>query len=211
MKKLRKIYSLCLVFIFIMVFGQVTEAKINFKAGTQNRIDFEKLAIDKEDFFSFFNQTIKTKPAGLQKYGRVPLKPCDLKIKNRRLIDYKTPKGKEYKYLTNPSCAQILIRKILEKSYNYQINNLSAYQSRKCIMNIENIFSPLLEYYTIRYEEKPNANCQHCDNKEQRRLQKIISAQQKIMKACNSEQEKVLQFIQDLDEVVEKAFQAKTK
>mgnify|MGYP007123709386 CR=1 FL=1 len=131
--------------------------------------------------------------------------------KGKKLIDYKTLKGIDNRFLSNPSCSQTVLGKILIKSYGFSHDNVSSYQGRKCLLNIEKIFSPMLEYYTIRFEEKTKPDCLSCEDNEQRRLQKIIAAQKKISEACKGEKTSILQFLGDLDEKIENAYRKKSQ
>jgi len=196
---------------FFCFFSQPATSKINFKDSTQDRIDLEKIDFEKEQFFAFVKNSIEQKPFGLGAYGRVSIKTCDMPYKGRKLIDYKTMKGIGHEYLSNPSCSQTVLRKILQKSYGFQTGKLTEYQNRKCFLNLEKVFSPMLEYYTIRYEERTKSDCRRCEYNEQRRLQKIIDSQQEIGAACQGEKTAVLEFLSDLDEQIESAFQKKSK
>jgi len=142
-------------------------------------------------------------------YGQVPIRICDMPYKGKKLIDYQTEKGIGNKFLSNPSCEQTVLRVFLKQNYGFNPDDLSDYQSRKCILTLEKIFSPMLEYYTIRYEEKTKPNCRGCEFEEKRRLQKIISIQQKINDACLTEAKPILNFLNDLDEQIENTFQKK--
>ena len=165
--------------------------------------------MDKEQFFTFITETIAGKPFGLGAYGRVSVKICDMLYKGRKLIDYKTEKGIDHRFLSNPSCSQTVLRKILEKSYGFNAGSPSVYQDRKCILNVEKIFSPMLEYYTIKYEEKTKPDCRRCEDNEKWRLQKIIAAQKAISEACHDESKSILEFLSDLDAQIENAFRKK--
>ncbi|MBU3917789.1 hypothetical protein KKA14_19870 [bacterium] len=190
--------------------AEYVHAKIDFKNTSQDTIDLEKLTIDKQVFLSFVASTINSRQAGLGLYGRISFNPCDFEIGSRKLIEYKNLKGIENRFLSNPSCSQSVIRKILENSYKYQKDNLSDYEDRKCVMELEEIFSPVLEYYSIQYEEILLKGCTDCVSKEQNRLEKIINIQRKIVSSCNPEHEKVMLFINDLIELIENTYKTKT-
>ncbi len=209
MKNRKKAYAVIVSVVSLLFFTGVAIAKIDFKTIEQTRIDIEKITIEKKHFFSFITGIISKKRFGLGNYGRVSFSPCDIKINDRKLIEYRTLKGLENKYLSNPSCDQTVIRKVLEKNYNYRSNNLTRYQSRKCIMTIEKVFSPLLEYYTIQHEEKRSKDCRSCDAEERGRLNKILNIQKKIADNCHEEREKVLNFLSDLDNTVDRAYRLK--
>lgn len=184
-------------------------AKINFNEATQDRIDLEKLIVKKDQLFNFFALSINQKRFGLGAYGRVSVRICDMPYKGRKLIDYKTEKGIGHQFLSNPSCDQTVLRTFLQANYGFNASNLSPYQSRKCILTLEKIFSPMLEYYTIRYEEKTKPDCPQCEDNEKRRLQSIINIQQKIGETCQEETKPILNFLNDLDEQIENTFQKK--
>lgn len=191
------------------------QARIRFNSTLSIQIDLEKLDLSKAAFFSYVTEVVRQKPFGLQTYGQVPFRVCDLKLKGRKLFDYETSKGRNIRFISNPSCDQIVIRRLLETNYHYELKNLSAYDNRNCIRAVEGIFSPLLEYYTIHYEdaihyeEKTKPDCVLCDEKERKRMEKITVVQKTIIEDCRQEQEKVIEFLNDLDETIEKAFQSK--
>lgn len=199
-----------LFLLFLFCFSSPVIAKINFKAVTDDRIDIETIELTKNDFFTFLDEFIKSRPKGLGNYGTVAFQACEYKINNMRLIDHKTMEGKEIKFLTNPTCDQVFIKKVLEKGYQYQSGNLTYYENRKCLLNIESIFSPILEYYTLKYEERTAGNCSSCDFKEDERLKKILRIQDLIQKSCKSETAKVVEFLADFDANVEKSMKEKS-
>lgn len=209
MKNHRKLSLLFILIFSLLLPAQNSEAKILFKTGRSINIDLEKLKLNKDAFFSYVTTSVHENPFGLQAYGQVPFRACNFELNGRKLFDYKTIEGRENRYISNPSCDQIVIRRLLENSYNYQKGNLSSYQNRMCLRSIEKIFSPLLEYYTIHYEEKSKKGCPRCDEKEQERMDKIVSFQEKIIENCLQEQEKVIQFLNELDQTIEAAFKSK--
>jgi len=185
------------------------QARIRFDNTLSIQIDLEKLNLSKAAFFSYVTEVVRQKPFGLQTYGLVRFRVCDLKLEGRKLFDYETSRGRNIRLISNPSCDQIVIRRLLETNYHYELKNLSAYDNRNCIRAVEGIFSPLLEYYTIHYEEKTKPDCVLCDEKERKRMEKITSVQKTIIEDCHQEQEKVIEFLNDLDKTIEKAFQSK--
>ncbi len=211
MKANNKIYIILFLLILFPLISGIAVAKINFSAAAKNKIDLEKLSINKEQFLSFVSGAINERSPGLGYYQTVSISPCQFKLNDQKLVDYKTLKGIEAKYLSNPSCNQIVIRKILENSYDYKKENLTSYQNRRCIITFEKMLSPLFEYYTIRYEEKELLGCNTCNTKERNRLKKIEDIQKKLAQECHSEQQKVMRFFSDLDEMVEKTYQQKIK
>lgn len=209
MKKTLTICLLLTVLIPVLLTPHNSEARIKFESTRSIQIDLEKLEISKQTFFSFVSRVIHQYPFGLQAYGQVPFKVCDIKIKGRRLIDYQTTTGRKVRFISNPSCDQLVISRLLEANYQYSPANLGSYENRKCIRSIETVFSPILEYYTILYEEKKRDVCIRCDEKERERLEKIALIQQKIVDSCKGEQDKIINFLNDLDESIEKAYQTK--
>jgi len=194
---------------FVLLIAQGSQARIRFDKPPAVELDLEKLNLHKDAFFSFVTTSVHGNPFGLQAYGQIPFRVCDLKLKGRKLFNYKSPDGRENRYMSNPSCDQIVIRQLLENNYRYQKGNLSAYKHRMCMRSIERIFSPMLEYYTIRFEEKTRTNCSRCEDKEQERLDKIVTIQEKIIGNCSQEQESVMEFLNELDGVIEAAFKSK--
>ena len=193
-----------------LIFALNTLAKINFQATVQDKIDIESLDIDKNRFFNFVDATIQNREPGLGSYGRVPLHPCDIKFNDMKLVEYKTLEGKDVKFLSNPSCDQIVIRQILENSYDYKKSAISSYKNRQCILSVEKIISPLLEYYTLKYEERAKGTCNACEFKEKERLDTIMDTQEKILEHCQSQSEKVMAFIRELDAQIENSYRKKT-
>ena len=200
-----------IAFIILLLVSSLTIAKINFQAGGKDKIDLDKLVIDKEAFFDHVKNTILSHPPGLGNYGRVAFHPCDMEIEGLKLIDYKTMEDREIRYLSNPSCYQIVLRKVLEHDYRYNEKAISRYQNRQCMLSVEQIISPMLEYYTIKYEERKISDCPSCDFKEKERLDLILSTQKKISEHCTSDSTKVMNFITDLDAIIEKSYQTKTR
>ena len=209
MKTLWKLSILITLFFSVLLITQGSQAKIRFKTTRTIELDLEKLNLGKDAFFSYVTKSVHGNPFGLQAYGQVPFHVCDFKLNGRKLFDYKSHQGRENRYMSNPSCDQIVVRRLLENSFNYKMDNLSSYKNRMCMRSIERIFSPLLEYYTILYEEKSQTICIRCDEKEQERMDKIVSIQEKITENYLQEQEKVMQFLNELDGVIEAAFKSK--
>lgn len=209
MKKQLIVRFLFLLFCPLLLVTDALEARIRFETTRSIQIDLEKLDVSKENFFRYLTEVVHTNPFGLQAYGQVPFKVCNMKLNDRRLIDYQTPGGRKIRFISNPSCDQMIIQRLLHLNYDYNAEVLGSYGNRKCIRSIEAIFSPILEYYTIHHEEKSRPNCERCDEKERDRLNKISDIQAKIADSCQSEQEKVINFLNDLDETVENAFQTK--
>ena len=195
----------------VLLIAQSSQAGILSKKNPAVKLDLEKLNLPKKAFFSFVTASVHQNPFGLQAYGQIPFRVCDYELNGRKLFDYKSSQGRENRYMSNPSCDQLVIRRLLEISYRYQKGNLSTYKNRMCVRSIEKIFSPLLEYYTIRFEEKSRTNCSRCEDKEQERLDKIVIIQEKITEHCGQEQESVMEFLNELDGVIEAAFKSKKK
>ncbi len=203
--------KLAISLLLIIFFSFTAIAKINFQATSQDRIDLEALTIDKQTFLEFVKTTIINRAPGLGNYGRVAFYPCDMKFGDLKLIEYKSEDGKEIRFFSNPSCHQIVLRKVLEESYRFNAQQLTNYQNRQCILSVEKIISPLLEYYTIKYEESKIAECPSCGFKEKERLSLIMNTQEKILQRCQNESDKVMELITDLDAIIEASFKAKGK
>ncbi len=197
------------LFIFFTLASVSSLAKINFSNPARETLDIETLDIGKSDFFDFVKSTILDKKPGLGKYDRVAFSPCDIEIDNQKIIDYRDQKGKEIKFFSNPSCNQIVIRRVLENSYQYNKSTITGYQNRQCLLNVERIISPLLEYYTIMYEERKKENCDICDFKEKERIDIILATQKEVLEHCKSQSDNVIQFISELDSHIESTFKVK--
>jgi hypothetical protein len=193
----------------LLLFTTTVEARIDFKALQETRIDLETLKFEKAQFFGHVTQTIKEKAFGLGTYGRVPFHPCDMEYDGLRLNEYQNLRGVSLRFISNPSCNQTVIQLLLEQHYQYRPQALSSYQNRQCMLSLEKIFSPMLEYYTIRYEERTLENCDHCGRQEMDRLNKIAAQQRQITQHCRQEADKVMSLLQELDEVINQAFRQK--
>lgn len=200
------------LFLFVLLFfvTGVAFGEINFSAIQKERIDLKKLEIEKQQFFDFVAEKVNSKRKGLGLYGRVSFIPCSIKVDGVELSSYKNLKGRDVKYLSNPSCGQLVLGKVLKKGYGYDSGKLSTYGNRQCLLTIEKIFSPILEYYTILYEERAKKSCSNCDFAEKKRLSKIGKIQSKIEDSCGSEYSKVDAFLAELGLVIEKAFKEKS-
>ena len=207
--KQKNILRFGITLFLILIWTCPVGAVINFQASTLDKIELELLEISNKEFLKFVHETIMDKPAGLGKYGRVSFYPCDLEVKGLKLIDYKTSKGKEVRFLSNPSCHQTLLSRVLQISYDYQKSSRSSYENRKCILAVEKIISPLLEYYTLKIELSPDTGCDSCEVKEKDRLNQVLATQKQIVKACQPESQKVMRFISDLDSQIEKSYTIK--
>ncbi len=202
--------TLAVLFIFFSLISVSSLAKIDFSKPAQETLDIETLDIDKAGFFDFVKSTIMAKKPGLGKYDRVSFSPCDIKINDQKIIDYRDKNGKEIRFFSNPSCYQIVVRRVLENSYQYNKSIITNYQNRQCMQNVVKIISPLLEYYTIRYEERNMGNCDICDFKEKKRIELILATQQKVIQHCKSQSDNVIKFISELDSHIESTFKLKT-
>jgi len=205
---LQKWISICLVCLPLVVAADV-RALVRFEASRSMQIDLEKLEISREDFFGFVTTLVHQKPFGLQAYGQVPFSACEITVNGRPLVDYELPNGRKIRFISNPSCAQVVLKRVLDLNYGYRADNLDAYGNRKCIRAVESVFRPLLEYYTIHYEEKSRPDCERCDEKESRRLERINQVRERIVDSCGPEQQRVIRFLSELDQAIEKAFQSK--
>ncbi len=207
---LKELIPALLITFCLLILSFPLQAKIVFSGKSSDTIDIETLNINKKQFLEFLGNTITSRKPGLGKYGRVAFYPCDYKIDERRLIDYKTPAGKEIKFMTNPSCHQIVLRRVLENSYRYNVESLSSYGNRQCILSVEKIISPILEYYTIKFEENKDNNCSSCPSKEQTRLDRILATQKKIIERCSNQADNVMSFIEEIDALTEKTYRTKS-
>ena len=193
----------------LLLTAAAADARIRFESTRSIQIDLAKLEVDGKTFYAYLKKVIHQNPVGLQAYGQVPFNICDMELNGRKLFDYQTTTGRKVRFMSNPSCDQMVLLRLLETSYEYQPENLSPYENRQCIRSIEGIFSPMLEYYTILFEEKRKPECKRCDEKERDRLSKISKMQTKMSNSCKGEQKKIIRFLNDLDETIENAFQSK--
>ncbi len=198
------------LFVIIIFFSITGLAIINFQPSFQDTIDIEAIEMDKKTFFDFVHQTILHKKPGLGKYGRVAFHPCDMKIGELKIIDYKSKEGKELRFFSNPSCNQIILRRVLENSYQYDKASVTSYHNRQCLLSVEKIISPLLEYYTLKYEVQKMGDCNACEFKEKERLDLILATQKKVLQHCHSQAPKVIKFITELDSQIEASYKSKS-
>ena len=206
----KKVFLISIVVLsLILIIPAVLSAKVNFKSISVEKIDLDNLKINKSKFFDYIKDTIRDKPKGLGTFGRVSFIPCDIKINGEKLSGLKNLKGKELKFFSNPSCDQVVIRKVISQSYQYKKKNLSSYKDKKCMFSLQKVFSPLLEYYTIKFEEKFIKDCPYCASAEKSRINQISDIQNKVKNYCKSEGDKILTFINDLDVFIEREFKEK--
>lgn len=196
--------SLVLFIFLLFLLPLHLSADIQFDALSQLKINIENLEIKKPLFISFVEHTVKNKPKGLGTYGKLNFNFCNIPVKGRPLSEYQTSKGRDVRFLSNPSCSQMVLSKLLTQNYKYNLSDRSSYDNRRCIRLIENITVPLFEYYTLKMELKPEGNCRFCDVKERERLQKIVALRNKIKQTCQSQS--VLDFITELDHTIETSF-----
>ena len=203
--------NLSLLFLIFFLFsGSNAFAKIDSNWSKKNQIDLEALKITKQQLFSHIEESILQEPSGLGNFGRISIKLCSLEIKGQRLSDLSTRAGRKIQYLSNPSCSLILIEKLLHDEYKLRTQAFSKYEKRKCFLTVEKIISPLLEFYSIQFEEK-QTDCSICESLERSRLAKILDLREKIGKNCNQGKGKVIKLIDDLDQLIEKTYREKTK
>ncbi|MDH5560943.1 MAG: hypothetical protein OEY59_08850 [Deltaproteobacteria bacterium] len=203
---------LTLIFIGLFIFiAWPLSAKIDFETISNEKIDLDKLKIDKQQFFAFVKKNIVKKKPGLGNFGRVSFIPCQFEFNHTQLAELKTIEGKQIKFLSNPSCDQIVLRKVLSESYAYNRSSINSYKEKKCIFTLEKAFSPILEYYTILYEERFIKDCPYCESAEKSRLKKIGEIQSQIRDYCGSEQSKILKFLGELDGLAESVFKEKNQ
>ena len=185
------------------------EARIKFDKIKQDKVDLKKLEFTKDQFFTFLTGEISKRPKGLGTYGEVSVPLCNIKVRGTTLGTLKTLKGRQIKYISNPSCDQTVLQKVLLKSYDYSPDGLSRYGNRRCIMNAVNLIRPILEYYTLLYEVRNSENCPECDERERGKLSKVSDLQGKLEENCGQEFQKIVRFMEDLDISVESAYRKK--
>lgn len=193
----------------LTLFPLVTLAQIDlFKKATQDQIDLESLTFTKEQIFEHVDREIQNKPLGVGKFGEVILHLCDLTIEGRRLSDLKNMENRAIRLLSNPSCDQIILRKMLQTSYDYKEENLVRYRDRQCVMGLSKVIKPLLAYYALLIEE-PVKGCNYCQTRQKVKANAIMKEQTNTSKFCGVEAGKVVRFVRELSEEIEKSMRKK--
>lgn len=200
------------IFIFFTFFlsGNSLHAKIDDSWLTKNTVNLETLNISKKQLFTHIKDSILQSPKGLGNFGRISIKLCALKINGEPLIDLNTKEGKKIRFLSNPSCSLLLLEKLLKNEYRFNPYSFSEYEKRRCILTIEQIISPLLEFYSIQFEERLK-ECSFCDSAAHNRLEKILKLRKKVIKTCKNASGKTTQLIDDLNQLIEQTYQEKNK
>ena len=90
------------------------------KTLTTNQIDLRTLKINKEQFFQLVENEIKASPLGVDSYGQANIQMCNLTTPQGHLHDLRNEEGREIKNLSNPSCDQIVLSKVLKESFQYK-------------------------------------------------------------------------------------------
>ncbi len=186
-------------------------AQLGFQELVKDQVNLATLSVTKESFFAFLQQDIATKPLGLGPGSQVTFDLCHYPVQGRPLAALRTELGKEIKFLSNPSCQQIVLKKILASSYDYKPHNLSAYRDRQCTLGLIKMFKPILAYYSIQIEEPAKAPCPYCDSMAQYQAQQIFKEQGKINTLCGVEAGKTAKFVGDLSTEVERIMREKVK
>jgi len=200
-----------LIFLLFLSFSTVTPlwAKINYSDSESKKIDLNEEKIDKQLFFQFVQDQIKARSPGLGAYGRVSFIPCDMDFEGKPLGSYENKEGREIRFLSNPSCDQMVVGTVLKQNFGYQAEKLGKYGNRKCLLSVEKVFSPLLEFYTIVYEERKKKSCPRCQKLEDNRVKRIRNYRSKASVDCGQEQKKVMHFLDELESTIESAYQEK--
>ena len=201
-----------LVLSFLLLsFSSVTSAAIDFDAITSDQIDLAALKISKKSFFEFAADQVQEKKPGLGTYGIVEFETCAYPVNGRPLHQLQTLAGKPIRLLSTPSCTETVIQKVLEQNYNFDPTKPNNYKARRCIYTLIKAFRPMMEYYSMVYEERKAGDCRFCDDQEKRRLEKIAKTGQKTKQFCGSNQPKVQQFLQEFSNQLDQAYKAKTQ
>lgn len=188
---------------FLTIFPTYSTAQTEFEDLFSTTLDIQVLEIKKKPFFAFIHKTVQEKEKGLGTYGKLNIDFCKFTFKGRPLNAYQTSKGRDVRFLSNPSCHQMVLQKVLTLNYKYDPDNRSSYDNRKCIRYIEDLTAPLYEFYTLKFELTPQGNCTFCESKERARVQKIIKIRRKIKETCDSKS--VFSFISDLEQAFTRA------
>lgn len=184
-------------------------AQLGFQELVKDQVHVEKLSITKESFFAFLQQDLNAKPLGLGPGSQVNFDLCHYPAQGKPLASQRNELGKEIKFLSNPSCQQIVLKKILISSYGYKPNSLSSYRDRQCTLGLIKMFKPILAYYVIQIEEPAKAACPYCDSMAQYQAQQIFKEQGKVNTLCGVEAGKTARFIGDLSNEVERILKEK--
>ena len=195
----------------LVLLVQPAFAQIGYKALTSDRLDLKALKITKEEFFDFTAKTIKTNPLGLGPSTILHFKLCEFQIKGRALSEYKTLKGKEIAFLSNPSCKQVVLRKILVESYGFRQDRLSSYRNRQCLLDVTEIVGPIVNFFATQIEEPAKKDCPHCNSMAQSKAKTLFKAQGQINKTCGVEAGKTGKFVAEFSEIVEQAMREKVE
>lgn len=204
-----RIQVLFIVFIFSL--SSYALGQIKLDRLLNDRVDLSKLEVTKDSFFAFIARDIAAKPIGYRSYSQVAFDACDYPYKEKALKLYRDPKGKELKYLSNPTCEQTILHKVLRASYRYEMKKLSSYRHRQCLLNLSKIIDPILVLYALQIEEPTKGPCSYCNSMMKHRAKSVFKAQEQINKFCGKEAGKTAKFIMDLSEVVEGAMRTKSQ
>ena len=203
----RMMQLLILLSSLLFLATSLVTAKVNIKELTANTIDLDALVIDKASFYEFLREVVHHRTEGLGMYGQFEVNLCEIPLNDRPMMSYRNVEDREIRFISNPSCPQLVLIKVLREGYGYDPSTMSSYENRKCIRSVEKIISPLLEYYTITWELENKKDCIGCDAKKRLKLQKIVSQQKRIKSDCTIDQ--IGQFLDDLEAAIEEAYRTK--
>jgi len=189
-----------------LCFASVGLAAIDFEAITVGHIDLEKLKVSKSSFLAFADAQVRQRSEGLGTYGIVDFNACDYPVAGKPLSKLENLEGKALRLLSTPSCQELVIQKVLVQNYQFGPEVPSAYKARRCIYTLIKAFRPMMEYYTLKYEEAKSGNCSFCEDQQRRRLEKIAKVTQKTTQFCGENQPKVQQFLNDLSGQLDQSF-----
>lgn len=186
-------------------------AQLDFDQLGDDKVDLEALQVTKQAFMEFVDQEVAQKEPGLGTYGIVKLEVCHFPVNGRRLSDLKTLQGKSVPLISNPSCEQLVVQKLLDAAYGYAQTDLSPYARRRCLYETTQAFGHMMEYYTIKHVNPVIDECRFCEGQLKRRLTKIQQAHAKAQSYCGPAMPKIKEFLQDLSDRLDLAYQAKAE
>ncbi len=200
-----------LLFFFFSLFSSDLFAQIHLEKLLEERVDLSKLQVGKAVFFDFVAGEIQKMPLGVGANSQVSFDVCHFPYKGQPLENLKTKAGKDIKYLSTPSCQQLILRKLLVQGYGYKPFRLSPYRDRQCMLNIIKLMQPLFVVYSLQIEEPAKGKCDYCVAMSKYQAKKVVKLQDTLNKFCGVEAGKVGDFTADLSQTVEAAMRKKAQ
>ena len=120
-----------LALLLLLLLAPALWAQIDLKQIGQDRVDTQNLKVEKPAFYRFVAGVVKTSKPGLGNYGQVNLPLCQFEVGGVPLENLKNEAGKHIKFLSNPSCSQLVLEKLLVGGYGYDEKTIKSYQSKR--------------------------------------------------------------------------------